>query len=147
MDIHKLPVVTCNTVVVGSGAAALNAADRLVSFGQNDVVIVTEGMNMGTSRNTGSDKQTYYKLTLSGSEPDDPPHGQDTLRRRRHGRYRLGGSTLSAQAFYHLVDISTIPIIRMVICRLQNRPRSQTAGYIRRALTSRYMTEAQAQVA
>lgn len=70
MNIQHLPVISCNTVVVGSGVAALNAADRLVNYGQKDVVIVTEGMNMGTSRNTGSDKQTYYKLTLSGAEPD-----------------------------------------------------------------------------
>ena len=25
---------------------------------------------MGTSRNTGSDKQTYYKLSLASSQPD-----------------------------------------------------------------------------
>lgn len=27
---------------------------------------------MGTSINTGSDKQTYYKLGMCGSEPDSP---------------------------------------------------------------------------
>ncbi|NLA85258.1 MAG: oxidoreductase, partial [Clostridiales bacterium] len=59
----SLRVYSLNTVVVGSGAASLNAADRLYTFGQRDIAIVTEGWNMGTSRNTGSDKQTYYKLT------------------------------------------------------------------------------------
>ncbi|HHY81958.1 MAG TPA: oxidoreductase, partial [Clostridiales bacterium] len=67
---HKLRLYSLNTVIVGSGAASLNAADRLYSFGQKDIAIVTEGWNMGTSRNTGSDKQTYYKLTLSGGAPD-----------------------------------------------------------------------------
>ena len=63
-------MVTVQTAVVGSGAAGLNAASRLFAFGQRDVVLVTEGMGCGTSRNTGSDKQTYYKLTLAGGETD-----------------------------------------------------------------------------
>ena len=65
-----IKVYSLNTVVVGSGAAGFNAADRLFSLGQRDIAIVTEGLNMGTSRNTGSDKQTYYKLTLAGDTPD-----------------------------------------------------------------------------
>ena len=56
----------CNTAVVGTGAAGYNAADRLWQLGQRDILIVTENRLAGTSRNTGSDKQTYYKLTLSG---------------------------------------------------------------------------------
>lgn len=61
---------TLNTVVVGTGAAGFNAADCLYENGQTDIAMVTEGVNRGTSRNTGSDKQTYYKLTLSGSDED-----------------------------------------------------------------------------
>ena len=57
-------------MVVGSGAAGLNAAGCLHRFGQTDIALVTENMNAGTSRNTGSDKQTYYKLTLSGGSFD-----------------------------------------------------------------------------
>lgn len=60
----------CNTLVVGSGSAAYNAADWLYTLGQHDIQIVTEGQKMGTSRNTGSDKQTYYKLSLADDEPD-----------------------------------------------------------------------------
>ena len=41
----NIPVYSLNTVVVGSGAAGLNAADRLHTFGQKDIAIVTEGMN------------------------------------------------------------------------------------------------------
>ena len=69
-DIDKVPVHRYNTIVVGSGAAGLNAADQLYRCGQRDVAVVTEDMLAGTSRNAGSDKQTYYKLSLSGGEPD-----------------------------------------------------------------------------
>ena len=65
MDVREI-----HTVVVGSGAAGLNAADRLFQYGVRDLALVTENMNWGTSRNTGSDKQTYYKLSLAGDAPD-----------------------------------------------------------------------------
>ena len=51
-------------IVIGTGAAGYNAACRLKQFGKN-VAIVTEATGCGTSRNTGSDKQTYYKMSLS----------------------------------------------------------------------------------
>lgn len=62
--------ITARTVVVGSGCAGLNAADTLKALGEESLLLVTEDMNAGTSRNTGSDKQTYYKLSLSGDEGD-----------------------------------------------------------------------------
>lgn len=62
-------VYSFDTIVVGSGAAGLNAAD-LLALGNKDTAVITEGLKMGTSRNTGSDKQTYYKLTLSDSSAD-----------------------------------------------------------------------------
>ena len=62
--------ITARTVVVGSGCAGLNAADTLAALGEKSLLLVTEDMNAGTSRNTGSDKQTYYKLSLSGDEGD-----------------------------------------------------------------------------
>ena len=61
---------THQAIVVGTGAAGYSAAINLKKNGVEDVAIVTEGINMGTSRNTGSDKQTYYKLSLSGSDRD-----------------------------------------------------------------------------
>ena len=64
----KIPHFTTSAAVVGTGAAGYNAADTLYSLGVTDVLMITEGRMMGTSRNTGSDKQTYYKLTLSGGE-------------------------------------------------------------------------------
>jgi len=62
--------ITYDVIVVGSGAAGFNAANRIKKPGRKSVAIVTEGINSGTSRNTGSDKQTYYKLNLSSSCAD-----------------------------------------------------------------------------
>ena len=68
----SISVIKLHTVVVGSGAAGYNAALRLKKYGVDSVGIFTEGRNVGTSRNTGSDKQTYYKLNLCGNAPDSP---------------------------------------------------------------------------
>ena len=72
-------VHTCSTLVIGSGCAGLNAADTLHSLGYTDVALVTEGMQMGTSRNTGSDKQTYYKLAWQTGEADNTEKMAQTL--------------------------------------------------------------------
>ncbi|MCL2463146.1 MAG: FAD-binding protein [Defluviitaleaceae bacterium] len=74
-----VPVITLDTAVVGSGCAGFNAADWLYAFGRTDVAVVTEGVSMGTSRNTGSDKQTYYKLSLSGGGGDSVASMADDL--------------------------------------------------------------------
>lgn len=68
----SVPIVKLHTAVVGSGAAGFNAALRLRKYGVDSVGIITEGKKCGTSRNTGSDKQTYYKMNLSGLSPDSP---------------------------------------------------------------------------
>lgn len=68
-----------DAVVVGSGCAGYNCADWLYDFGIKKVALVTEGRNKGTSRNTGSDKQTYYKLSLSGNEGDSVYNMANTL--------------------------------------------------------------------
>lgn len=59
-------------LIVGSGAAAYSAADWLYREGVRDIAVVTENRLSGTSRNTGSDKQTYYKLSMDGIIPDSP---------------------------------------------------------------------------
>jgi succinate dehydrogenase/fumarate reductase flavoprotein subunit len=103
----NLRVYSLNTVVVGSGAASLNAADRLYSNGQRDIAIVTEGWKMGTSRNTGSDKQTYYKLTLGGGAPDSVLDMAQTLfdGGAMDGDIALIEAALSAKCFYRLAEI------------------------------------------
>src|ERR687894_793394 len=75
----EVPVVTANTVVVGTGSAGFCAADRLWEFGQDDVVMVTDKVGAGASRNAGSDKQTYYKMTLSGGDGDSVREMAETL--------------------------------------------------------------------
>ena len=68
----EIEIIKLNTAVVGSGAAGFNAAIRLKQMGIDDVAVITEGINRGTSRNTGSDKQTYYKMSLAGGDADSP---------------------------------------------------------------------------
>lgn len=98
--------IRCEVMVVGSGAAAYSAADSIYDAGVTDVAIVSEGRESGTSRNTGSDKQTYYKLTLSGEEPDSVRSMAETLFAGQlvDGDHALSEASLSARAFYRLVN-------------------------------------------
>ncbi|MBP3877032.1 MAG: FAD-binding protein [Lachnospiraceae bacterium] len=100
-------VIRCGTAVVGTGAAGYNAADRLYQLGGKDIVLVTENRLSGTSRNTGSDKQTYYKLTLSGGEPDSVREMAETLFGGQcvDGDLALCEAALSAQGFLRLVEL------------------------------------------
>ncbi len=74
ININENPVRLISTpaLVVGSGAAGFCAALRLHEYGVKDVLILSDGIKRGTSRNTGSDKQTYYKLNISGAAADSP---------------------------------------------------------------------------
>jgi len=102
-----VPVTWVHTLVIGSGAAGLNAAVQLASHGIEDLLIVTEGLQKGTSINTGSDKQTYYKLSLCGAEADAPALLAETYYAggSMHGDLALVEASLSARAFLHLVDL------------------------------------------
>ena len=101
-----IPVVSANTVVVGTGAAGYCAADRSVQFGQPDVVMVTDKVRAGASRNAGSDKQTYYKLTLSGGEDDSVRAMARTLFSggAMDGDNAVAEAALSPRCFFHLVE-------------------------------------------
>jgi len=66
----EIPAIFLDVAVVGSGCAGYNAADWLYDLGRRDIAIITEDVNGGTSRNTGSDKQTYYKLSLASDGED-----------------------------------------------------------------------------
>ncbi len=103
----EFPVVQLDVVIVGSGAASLNCADALYAMGKTDIAIVTEKVGGGTSNNTGSDKQTYYKLSVSGREPDSPYDMAKSLYDggAMHGDLALIEATLSAQGFFHLAQI------------------------------------------
>lgn len=104
---RAVPVLTVNTVVVGTGSAGYCAADRLHDFGQEDVLVIADKIGAGASRNAGSDKQTYYKLTLSGGDDDSVREMADTLFSGggMDGDNALAEAALSARAFLHLVDL------------------------------------------
>ncbi len=102
-----IPVFQCSAVVVGSGAASLKAADRLHQYGVEDIVVVTENLAGGTSRNTGSDKQTYYKLAVNAGEAETPLKMAEALYDGgcMHGDIALVEALGSLESFYHLVSI------------------------------------------
>ena len=133
------------TVVVGSGCAGLNGADTLAALGEKDLLLVTEDMNAGTSRNTGSDKQTYYKLSLSGDDADSVGEMARTLCRGDvNGDTALCEAAASAPCFLKLcglgVPFPTNEYGEYVGYRTDHdtRRRATSAG----PLTSRFMTEA-----
>lgn len=138
-------VITLNTAVVGTGAAGYNAALRLKSGGQSDIAIVTEGVNMGTSRNTGSDKQTYYKMNLCGDYPDSPAAMARDLFAGRcvDGDIALCEAALSVQCFMNLCEAGVpFPVNRFgeyVGYKTDHDPcaRATSVG----PLTSKMMTE------
>ena len=96
-----------HTLVIGSGAAGLNAALQLKRQGIEDILILTEGLDKGTSINTGSDKQTYYKLSLCGSDGDSPRSMADVYfdGGAMHGDLALVEASVSPRAFLNLVNM------------------------------------------
>ena len=67
-----MTVKNVHALVIGSGAAGLAAAVRLDSLGVSPVMLCTEGLHMGTSINTGADKQLYRTSGSCGKTPDSP---------------------------------------------------------------------------
>ena len=102
-----LPVTWVHTLIIGSGASGLNAAVQLKNNGIDDILIVSEGLEKGTSINTGSDKQTYYKLSLCGLDADAPELMAETYYEggSMHGDHALVEASLSTRAFIHLVNL------------------------------------------
>ena len=132
-------------LVVGTGAAGYNAACELKRQGKN-VAIVTEGVLTGTSRNTGSDKQTYYKLTLCGGKEDSVSKMAENLFAggSTDGDNALCEAALSVRCFMHLCQLGVpFPVNRYgeyVGYKTDHDPyeRATSAG----PLTSKFMTEA-----
>lgn len=132
-------------IVIGTGAAGYNAACRLKQFGKN-VAIVTEATGCGTSRNTGSDKQTYYKLGLGGDSPDSVYKMAENLFAGGSvdGDNALCEAALSVRSFMNLCELGVaFPVNRYgeyVGYKTDHDPyaRATSAG----PLTSKFMTEA-----
>ena len=104
MEIKEL---TIENIVVGTGAAGFQAALRLHQNGDRDVAILTERMNGGTSRNTGSDKQTYYKLSLASGDMDSVRTMAEDLFAGQcvDGDQALCEAALSARCFFALTEL------------------------------------------
>ena len=135
-----------HTIIIGTGCAGYNAADRLYDFGIKDIAMITEGRLMGTSRNTGSDKQTYYKLSLCGSEGDSVREMADTLYSGGGvmGEHALCEAAYSTRCFMRLVELGvpfpTNEYGEYAGYKTDHDPRTRATSC--GPLTSKYMTEA-----
>lgn len=100
-------IVRLQAAVVGSGAAGLHAVLRLDQYGVRPVALITESIEGGTSRNAGSDKQTYYKLSLSGNTSDSPAQMAEDLFSGgcMDGDTAYIEAALSARCFLNLVEL------------------------------------------
>lgn len=114
-------------------------------YGVRDLALVTEDMNWGTSRNTGSDKQTYYKLSLAGDAPDSVRKLAQVLYDGGcvDSEHALCEAALSCQGFFKLVELG-VPFPHNVYgeyvgYKTDHDPndRGTSVG----PYTSRYMTE------
>ncbi|HSV95842.1 MAG TPA: FAD-binding protein [Spirochaetota bacterium] len=104
---NEFPLHSVRVAVVGSGAAALNAAVHLARLGVDDVAIVTERLGAGVSANAGSDKQTYYRLNPADDAGDS---ARETANRLfsggcMHGDVALVEASLSLLEFHHLASL------------------------------------------
>ena len=141
----KVKKVTLNTVIIGTGAAGYNCALRLNDYGVDDIAIVTEGIKMGTSRNTGSDKQTYYKMNLCADYPDSPKAmAQDLFNGKCvDGDIAYAEAALSVMSFLHLCELGVeFPVNRYgeyVGYKTDHDPRARATSV--GPLTSKMMTE------
>ena len=140
-----MKIIEIPALVVGTGAAGYQAASQLKKGGKQ-VAIVTEGINMGTSRNTGSDKQTYYKLGLGGDSTDSVRLLAEDLFAGGavDGDNALCEAALSARCFLHLCELGVpFPTNRygeFVGYKTDHDPhaRATSAG----PLTSKFVTQA-----
>ena len=102
-----MKIYSYDAVVIGSGCAGYNCADWLYDLGMKNIALMTEAKLSGTSRNTGSDKQTYYKLSLAGDEGDSILGMAKTLfdGGAMDGDVALAEAANSAKCFMKLVNL------------------------------------------
>ena len=104
MKIRELKI---ENIVIGTGAAGFQAALRLYQNGERDLAILAEDVDAGTSRNTGSDKQTYYKLSLAGGDLDSVRTMAEDLFAGQcvDGDQALCEAALSSRSFFRLTEL------------------------------------------
>ena len=134
-----------DVLIIGSGAAGYAAAERICEKGIKNICVVTENRMLSTSRCSGSDKQTYYKLDIASDSGD-------SVRKMAEDMY-AGGSMNGSDAyieaaaslgcFMHLCEIGVpFPCDEYGIYQgyrtdHDNTKRATSCG----PLTSKYMTE------
>ncbi len=136
---------TFDSIVIGTGTAGYNAANRIKKFGKKSVAMISENIGCGTSRNTGSDKQTYYKLGLGGDSLDSVSNMAKNLfsNGATDGDNALCEAALSSRCFLNLCELGVpFPTNRYgeyVGYKTDHDPyaRATSAG----PLTSKFMTE------
>ncbi|MBO4368178.1 MAG: FAD-binding protein [Clostridia bacterium] len=103
---RRIRFLSCHTLVIGAGAAGLNCADELKKAGI-DVLAAAPSLGAGTSLNAGSDKQTFYKLSLAGQAPDSPAMLASVYMQGGavNGDTAYALAAGSARAFYKLVEL------------------------------------------
>lgn len=93
-----------HVIVIGSGAAGYAAADRLAQFGVQNIAVITENRTSGTSRNAGSDKQTYYKLSCTDLDSPQKMAEEMSSGGGMHKDTALIEAANSLRCFLHLAD-------------------------------------------
>ncbi len=132
-----------NAVIIGSGAAGYGTADRLLSLGMKNIAMLTYDRTAGTSRNAGSDKQTYYKLSCTDEDSPIKMANALSFGGGMHKDTALVEAANSMRCFNHLaqcgVPFPTDQYGRFVGYKTDhdNARRGTSAG----PLTSKYMTE------
>ncbi|MDO4574720.1 MAG: FAD-binding protein [Planctomycetia bacterium] len=99
--------ISTDVLIIGTGAAGLAAGLQLHRQGITRLLLATESLQGGTSINTGSDKQTFYKLSLCGSDPDSVREMAETYFAggSTHGDLALVEAATSVRAFMNLVEL------------------------------------------
>lgn len=141
---RSIPAIVCKTAVLGAGAAGWAAAWRLAKQPDTDAVLLCAGTKAGTSRNAGSDKQTYYRLGAVGTADHVEAMAADLFGGgAADGDHALCEAALSTRCFYSLCELGVPfpcdPFGRYVGYKTDHDPagRASSVG----PYTSRAMTE------
>jgi len=101
---HELTIHSVGTLIVGSGAAALNAAEHLHALGCDDCVIATDTLG-GASGDPLAATSTYHRMGMMWAQPDSPAAFAQALADggMTHGDTAYVEAVNSIPEFLHLV--------------------------------------------
>ena len=101
---HELTIHSVKTLIIGSGVAALNAAEHLHELGHDDAVIATHTLG-GASSDAAAAKSVYYRMGMEWEHPDSPAEMAKELcyGGMTHGDLAYVEAVNSIPEFLHLV--------------------------------------------